>query len=161
MAGLGDVGLVVDFVVVVITGLVLVHLLLFLPCLSHIIFNLAPNYNPLILLYCAIYFLTLSIFYLILFTYCFLYSLLCFTLFSGVIHQDMAILKFLLSQNSTGPRCFNLMLHYLYILPVLFFPFISQAITMMYTWDSFLLIFGILDEPPCYVWQCTMLLKFV
>ena len=41
VAGLVDVGLVVvvvDFVVVVITGLVLVHLLLFLPCLSILLY---------------------------------------------------------------------------------------------------------------------------
>ena len=33
----------------------------------------------------------------------------------------MVILKFLFSQNSTHPRCLNLMIDYLYILPVLFF----------------------------------------
>ena len=57
-------GVVVDFVVVAITGLVPVKLLLFLPCLFCIIFNLALSYNPLILFYHAIYFLTFSIFIL-------------------------------------------------------------------------------------------------
>ena len=162
MAGLVDVGLVVvvDFVVVVIPGLVLVHLLLFLPCLSHIIFNLALNYNPLILFYHAVYFPTLSTF--ILFTYHFLYSLLCFTLLScsGVIFiKVFAFSKFNLSQT------LELMIHYLYILPVLYFLFDilgdRLVITMKYTWDSFLLNFGIPDEPPCYVWQCAIVLRFV
>ena len=64
MAGLVGAGLVVvDFVVVAVTGLVLVHLL-FLPCLSHIIFNLALSCNPLILFYHTIYFLNLSTFIL-------------------------------------------------------------------------------------------------
>ena len=49
-------------------------------CLSHVMFNLALNYNPLILFYHAIYFITLSTF--ISFTYHFLYLCLCFTLLS-------------------------------------------------------------------------------
>ena len=86
--------------------------------LSCVTFNLALNYNPLILFYHAIYFLTLSIFIL---------SFLLFTfllyLFFRVVYQDMTISRFLLSQNSTHPRCLILMVHYLYILPALLFLF--------------------------------------
>ena len=122
MAGLQDVGLVV---VVVITGLVLLHLLLFLPCLSCIIFNLVLNYNPLILFYHDIYFITLSIFIFscLLMVSSFHFFAIPFLFHSRVIYQNITILKFLLSQNSTHPRCLTLMIHYLYILPVLFFLF--------------------------------------
>ena len=111
------------FVVVVIAGLVLLHLLHFLPCMSHVIFNLVLNYNPLILFYCAIYFLTLSIFILscLLIVSSIHFFALPFLFHSGVIYQNVVILKYLLSQNSTHPRCLNLMTHYLYILPVLCF----------------------------------------
>ena len=116
-----DVGLVVDFVVVVIAGLVLLHLLLFPPCLSCIIFSLVLNYNPLILFYYAIYFLSFFILSCILIVSSIHFFALPFLFHSGVIYQNMVVLKLLLSQNSTCPRQLNLMVHYLYILPVLFF----------------------------------------
>ena len=61
--------------------------------LSHIIFNLALNYNLLILYYHAIYFLTLSIFIL---SYIpIISSIHLFALpHSRVLYQDVAILKF-------------------------------------------------------------------
>ena len=101
VADLVDLGLVVvvfvGFVDIVITGLVLLHLLLFLPCLSIPLYiysnsKLQPSYS---ILSCYLFSNSFCL-YLILFTYHFLYPLLCFTPFSGVIYQDMAILKFCL-----------------------------------------------------------------
>ena len=121
--------------------------------LSHVIFNLALNYNLLILFYHTIYFLTLSIFYPI------VSSIHLLVLQSSISKCDnFKVFVFSKFKSSQTLEFDDPLLIYSSCLPLFL---ISWPIAMRYTWDSFFLIFGIPDEPPCYVWQCTMLLKFV
>ena len=159
MVGLVDVGhvVVVDFVVAIIVWCWYTFSSFCHVYLSRVIFNLALNYNPLILFYCAIYFLTLSIFILLLP----LFAFLLYPFFQSSISRCGNFKVFAFSKfNSSQMLEFDDPL-FKYSSCLTFFFLISQAIALRYTWDSFFLIFGILDELLCYVWQCVMLLMFV